>query len=217
MALQAAYDKAVQAAIALTEAGGLPDALTRAGIRFLLRQRIQEVTQSATLRSGRSPTIRTAAAAAAAAAACQPPRAACPHPLDDQTTATGQEYYARLLAFRDDLCSMPVAVQVGAAAACCTDRPPPAPAPLPPLRPRRLPPSPACRATAHAPAQTAAANEQHYELPTEYFLAALGPHRKARLGGGAARSAGAAPRRPRGLHGPASPAASAPAAALLWS
>lgn len=26
--------------------------------------------------------------------------------------------------------------------------------------------------------QTAAANEQHYELPTEYFLAALGPHRK---------------------------------------
>lgn len=26
--------------------------------------------------------------------------------------------------------------------------------------------------------QTAAANEQHYEVPTEYFLAALGPHRK---------------------------------------
>jgi cyclopropane fatty-acyl-phospholipid synthase-like methyltransferase len=28
------------------------------------------------------------------------------------------------------------------------------------------------------PAQTAAANEQHYEVPTEYFLAVLGPHRK---------------------------------------
>lgn len=26
--------------------------------------------------------------------------------------------------------------------------------------------------------QTAAANEQHYEVPTEYFLAVLGPHRK---------------------------------------
>lgn len=30
----------------------------------------------------------------------------------------------------------------------------------------------------HLLSQTAAANEQHYELPTEYFLAALGPHRK---------------------------------------
>lgn len=28
------------------------------------------------------------------------------------------------------------------------------------------------------PVQTAAANEQHYEVPTEYFLAVLGPHRK---------------------------------------
>jgi cyclopropane fatty-acyl-phospholipid synthase-like methyltransferase len=26
--------------------------------------------------------------------------------------------------------------------------------------------------------QTAAANEQHYELPTDYFLAVLGPNRK---------------------------------------
>ena len=31
---------------------------------------------------------------------------------------------------------------------------------------------------ANAALQTAAANEQHYELPTEYFLKALGPHRK---------------------------------------
>lgn len=50
--------------------------------------------------------------------------------------ASGEEFYQQLQAFRDELASMPVAVQ------------------------------------------TAAANEQHYELPTEYFLAALGPHRK---------------------------------------
>ena len=36
---------------------------------------------------------------------------------------------------------------------------------LPPTRPPARP-------------QTAAANEQHYELPTEYFLRVLGPHRK---------------------------------------
>ncbi|PSC74985.1 cyclopropane-fatty-acyl-phospholipid synthase [Micractinium conductrix] len=53
-----------------------------------------------------------------------------------ETAVAGEEYHARLQAFRDELAGMPVAVQ------------------------------------------TAAANEQHYELPTDYFLAVLGPHRK---------------------------------------
>lgn len=94
MAGRQLYDLAFSQALGAVERGLVPDAVVRAGIRWLLTQRKRE------------------------------------------TTPCGEEYYRRLQAFRDELAGMPVAVQ------------------------------------------TAAANEQHYELPTDYFLAALGPHRK---------------------------------------
>lgn len=125
-----------------------------------------------------------------------------------QTTPCGEEYYRRLQAFRDELAGMPVAVQAsggcalarGRAAAhrfiaaptlhsCLLQAPQDetcgcavivqtAAADTEHVLAAPLPPARANPAPAPALLQTAAANEQHYELPTDYFLAALGPHRK---------------------------------------
>lgn len=95
--------------------------------------------------------------------------------LVPQTTpASSEEYYARLQAFRHELAGMPVAVQVRGAALAAGGGPIGAFAAASAVY-FCMQPSPAALLTCM---QTAAANEQHYEVPTEYFLAALGPHRK---------------------------------------
>lgn len=93
--LRQAYDALFAKTLAVVERDVVPDSVIRAGIRYLLSQRVKLTTD-----------------------------------------LPAEEHYRQLQAFRDELAGMPVAVQ------------------------------------------TAAANEQHYELPTEYFLRVLGPHRK---------------------------------------
>ena len=142
--MQKAYDAAFKAVLGLTEKDVVPDVVLRAGIRYLLSQRAKEVCMGRShrwrspvcsrLSSSSSSSRRHRPAASGLARCLLLPEAALP--LLQTSSCSGEEFYRRLQAFRDELASMPVAVQ------------------------------------------TAAANEQHYELPTEYFLQALGPHRK---------------------------------------
>ncbi len=111
-----------------------------------------------------------------------------------QTTASGEEYYRRLQAFRDELAGMPVAIQVCRGqqevcvrvsgidwpGLCCKARwsMHPQPSHNAAMDQCRFFTSSKHRSDSPITLQTASANDQHYEIPTEYFLAALGPHRK---------------------------------------
>ena len=85
----------------MTERDVVPDFVLRAGMRYLLAQRAREVGA-------------LAVSAHIAAAFIAPPLtpAFARLILSSQTAVAGEEYHARLQAFRDELAGMPVAVQV---------------------------------------------------------------------------------------------------------
>ena len=130
--LQGAYDAAFKAVLGLTEKDVVPDVAIRAGIRYLLSQRAKEV-RTGTSSWWRSPRCSRQLPPPAASSCLPPPAAACrrrlpassteaarpgsalPGPLllPQTSSCSGEEFYRRLQAFRDELASMPVAVQVG--------------------------------------------------------------------------------------------------------
>lgn len=122
---------------------------------------------------------------ASAPALLPSPARPCP---PQSTASSGEEYYARLQAFVDELKSMPVAVQVrrgggegrrgleGAGQGRRAEMP--TAGVISQLIIESAPARPAAAAAARPAPQTAAANEQHYEVPTPYFLKVLGKHLK---------------------------------------
>lgn len=143
MAGKQVYDAAFAQALGAVERGLVPDAVVRAGIRWLLTQRKREVRwcdalyrcagavalfgngvlcigQAAALCQDCAAWCVTAGGAVghAASAELAPTCTMPPHAMLCsamlcclQTTASGEDYYRRLQAFRDELAGMPVAVQ----------------------------------------------------------------------------------------------------------
>ena len=114
--LRGAYDAAFKAALGLTEKDVVPDVVIRAGIRYLLNQRAKGV------RTGSSSWWRSPVCSRPPPPPLPPPPAAASllrllRPalslLLQTSSCSGEEFYRRLQAFRDELASMPVAVQVG--------------------------------------------------------------------------------------------------------